>query len=551
MILTIGMIIKNEEKYLRRCLEALTPILEQVDSELIIADTGSTDNSVSIAKEFTENVFHFDWCNDFAAARNATLKKASGEWFMAVDADEIFKDTSSLIHFFNSGEYKDYNSASIIKRNYNDKARKISSDFNAPRLTKILKDTMYVDAIHERLTTYGNPLKILPIVADHYGYITDLDDDFVKRKSDRNLNLLFAQLKENSKDYFCLYNICKTYLFAGDTEVALKYCDEALYYAKEDGNFIQNSLYYHKSMILHMLGDEAGLLQTVADYFETREGSQDIIATDIEMYFLQAEYSFHAEDYRTSTASFKKYVKLCGEYRQGAYRTLDTMQHSIRFVDDEAYEYGMSMLIESSRCLCGYEEAVNEMKSLFTLLSNSQPDLPLPALYENTDIQYRGLFENILEKLMENGDCKISVLKEFADFGFNETPYAQLLVLRYRYETGSLTCQAIRNFFEDTDSFSPLYADAVFYALVNNISPDEIAAKVRAYDLGNFLFFSPFLHYEELCETAVRYSSKAASCSPEGKRWLATLYHWVIYSDKLSRAQSTEMIEKYRKAIIG
>ena len=102
MLLTIGMIVKNEEKYLERCLNGIKPILEQVDSELIIADTGSTDRTVEIARQFTDNVFYFEWIKDFAAARNSTLEKAQGEWYMFVDADEIFESCDEIIHFFNS-----------------------------------------------------------------------------------------------------------------------------------------------------------------------------------------------------------------------------------------------------------------------------------------------------------------------------------------------------------------------------------------------------------------------------------------------------------------
>ena len=106
MQLSIGMIVKNEEKYLDRCLAAIKPILDSIDSELIIADTGSTDSTVEIAKKYTDNVFHFEWINDFAAARNSTLDRAKGEWYMFLDADEIFKSCNDIIHFFKSGEYK-------------------------------------------------------------------------------------------------------------------------------------------------------------------------------------------------------------------------------------------------------------------------------------------------------------------------------------------------------------------------------------------------------------------------------------------------------------
>ena len=99
MLLTIGMIVKDEEKYLGSCLEALRPILKKVDSELIIVDTGSTDSTVDIAKRYTNKVFHFEWCDDFAAARNAAMKRAKGKWYMSIDADEIIEDAQGIIDF--------------------------------------------------------------------------------------------------------------------------------------------------------------------------------------------------------------------------------------------------------------------------------------------------------------------------------------------------------------------------------------------------------------------------------------------------------------------
>ncbi len=106
MKLTIGMIVKNEEKWLDRCLSAIKPILDNVDSELIITDTGSTDRTVEIAEKFTDKILHFDWIKDFSAARNTAFAVASGEWFMFLDADEIFESCDGIIDFFNSGEYQ-------------------------------------------------------------------------------------------------------------------------------------------------------------------------------------------------------------------------------------------------------------------------------------------------------------------------------------------------------------------------------------------------------------------------------------------------------------
>ncbi len=82
--LTLSMIVKNEEKYLRDCLESVKDIAD----DIVIVDTGSTDYTKEIAKEFNAKVFHFDWINDFSAARNYALKKSEGDWILYLDADE-------------------------------------------------------------------------------------------------------------------------------------------------------------------------------------------------------------------------------------------------------------------------------------------------------------------------------------------------------------------------------------------------------------------------------------------------------------------------------
>ena len=80
--LSLCMIVKNEEETLARCLDS---IKDAVD-EIIIADTGSTDSTVKIAKRYTDKVYHFDWVYDFSAARNFSFSKASSDYCMWLDA---------------------------------------------------------------------------------------------------------------------------------------------------------------------------------------------------------------------------------------------------------------------------------------------------------------------------------------------------------------------------------------------------------------------------------------------------------------------------------
>lgn len=82
--LSICLIIKNEEDYLCRCLSSIKAIAD----EIIVIDTGSTDNSVEIASEFGAQVFYSEWANDFSSVRNYCLDKACGEWILVIDVDE-------------------------------------------------------------------------------------------------------------------------------------------------------------------------------------------------------------------------------------------------------------------------------------------------------------------------------------------------------------------------------------------------------------------------------------------------------------------------------
>jgi len=86
---SLAMIVKNEAAVLARCLDSIKEIVD----EIIIVDTGSTDETVEIAKLYTDKVFHFDWINDFAAARNFSFSKATCDYIMWLDADDFFADS--------------------------------------------------------------------------------------------------------------------------------------------------------------------------------------------------------------------------------------------------------------------------------------------------------------------------------------------------------------------------------------------------------------------------------------------------------------------------
>ena len=83
--ISLCMIAKNEEKYLEQCLNSVKGLAD----EIIIVDTGSTDRTKEMAKNFNARIFDFKWIGDFSAARNESIRHAAKEWILVMDADEV------------------------------------------------------------------------------------------------------------------------------------------------------------------------------------------------------------------------------------------------------------------------------------------------------------------------------------------------------------------------------------------------------------------------------------------------------------------------------
>ena len=86
--LSICIIVKNEEKRIEQCLQSF----EKYSFEVVVVDTGSIDHTKDVALKYTQNVYDFKWCDDFAAAKNYAVSKASGKYVMIIDSDEYLKE---------------------------------------------------------------------------------------------------------------------------------------------------------------------------------------------------------------------------------------------------------------------------------------------------------------------------------------------------------------------------------------------------------------------------------------------------------------------------
>lgn len=92
MTLSVCLIVRNEQEVIGRCLNCVSKFAD----EIIVVDTGSTDDTVNEARKFTDEIFFFDWCDDFSAARNFAFENASCDFVMWLDADDVITDDNCL-----------------------------------------------------------------------------------------------------------------------------------------------------------------------------------------------------------------------------------------------------------------------------------------------------------------------------------------------------------------------------------------------------------------------------------------------------------------------
>ncbi|WP_163215883.1 glycosyltransferase family 2 protein [Clostridium thermarum] len=200
--------VKNEEKNLHRCLKSLKPIINSGLAELIIVDTGSDDNSVDIAREYTDKVYEHPWTNDFAEMRNISISYASGEWIWIMDADEEIENPEEMIKLFQSDLAK-YNTITITMKNYMATNNEIEEDdFNICILNRGFRNSSgfrYEGKIHEQPVNRPPYLKS-GIIFGHYGYLWD-SMEFRQRKFERTTPILKKELEKNPNNIYYQFQL--------------------------------------------------------------------------------------------------------------------------------------------------------------------------------------------------------------------------------------------------------------------------------------------------------------------------------------------------------
>ena len=218
--ISVCIITKNEEKFLETCLKKLS----RYDWEIVVTDTGSTDNTVKIAKQYAQQVHHFTWCNDFSAARNYCVSKASHDWILNVDSDEYLMNEEKPEQLITqlSVCMKNPESIGLIQQinpflsgnQQSTAVEPIGRFFHRKYYT-------YTGSIHEQLqplNPHCNPSHLDTLIqVFHEGYA---NPDILRKKSERNIKLLEVSLKNDPEDPYLYYQLGQSYFVLGEYEKA-------------------------------------------------------------------------------------------------------------------------------------------------------------------------------------------------------------------------------------------------------------------------------------------------------------------------------------------
>lgn len=224
---SVCIISKNEETNIEECCRRLS----SYGVEIVLTDTGSTDRTVEIAGRFTDRIYHFDWCDDFSAAKNFCMEKASHDWILSIDCDEYIEkiDEAALLRCME--HHQDAAGRILIRNRFTLDGQ---TSYEQVRVSRFVnrKYFQFTSAVHEQLV-YRSPHAAsparsydAPITLLHVGY--DLTEEGMRGKCLRNISLLEQELKDQGPDPYLYYQLGQSFRRLKEFEKARGYFDAGL-----------------------------------------------------------------------------------------------------------------------------------------------------------------------------------------------------------------------------------------------------------------------------------------------------------------------------------
>jgi glycosyltransferase involved in cell wall biosynthesis len=252
------LIVNNEERNIGRCIDSLNRIVDEV----IVVDTGSTDDTIRIVTEKGAQVYFYKWHDDFSAARNYSFTKAKGNWIFIVDADEYIEESFTRDHIMevldNSKKFDAVRTRTI---NINEDTSEVQMVLPHIRFIKNHCGIHFVNPIHEELkkgnTTSIKTYEWLDFYVVHTGYSSETV--LRKNKLERNSRILKNAIQKQPDNGHLLFYLADTYISHRQWEEGFKFLEAAMDKKIDSKPIRTRLLYRYIECVRHFnpLGGEA------------------------------------------------------------------------------------------------------------------------------------------------------------------------------------------------------------------------------------------------------------------------------------------------------
>lgn len=499
MLLSIGMMIKNEEKHLRECLQSLKPLLDNIKSELIIIDTGSIDDSVNIAKCFTEKVFSHSWNDNFSEMRNRVISYCTGEWIMVIDGDEVLQNPTEIINFIKSKDRKRFNTALLMVKNLTDEKDLSSfSMLSSPRLFRKDKDFHYEGAVHNQ-PIFKAPTIKLDSSLIHYGYIST-DKELMERKFIRTVGLLKKELEREPLNFYYWCQLSVSYSMHNEYEKAMDYSIKAYDILKNNGLCSSEYIYVYMQLAYSYLMNK--------EYKKTIEICLEGIALKsgiLDLYFYLAKAQMMIKEYKSAIKNYKEYLNIAENI--GKFSDTNVSLYTLG-----RYEYTYYDLVIGLKGIEDYESAFEYCKKITDeklIVLNLPNTIYLCLKIKCYDYLYefynryvvrlslQSSFETIVENYQKNllYEERFEVARTLKNI---DGIYGVLNKVRYSiFENEELNFE-INDYLEsnvDLNDLPDYYGDLLYYLILHNINICKPLSNVRELEFNRF-----FIYLDDRCD---------------------------------------------------
>lgn len=377
MKLSACVITKNEERNLPQWLSCMS----QFADEMIVVDTGSTDCTVSLAQQAGARVYHFSWCNDFSAAKNYAIERATGDWILFLDADEYFdKECIIKIRTIMQGYHRQQDIGLIFCRLVNIDTERNNQIIDTILQSRIFRRTpgiRYINPVHETLINTQGMLKMVcnnDLIIWHTGYSHSVR----KAKARRDLDLMLARLEN-------------TETVESEDELAVNLMDA--YYTLEN---YEKAIYYGRKA----LAAKIDFLGMAGNCYETIIGSMEHAGYDIDAIYAVLDEAMEAYPEEACFPMEKGYMLWNHQEYEASWQYL---QHglSLRNTFEERSERGEFTTDSSLRLLQYVYLALGDMAC-------RKNDIAVAAEYYMLGLQYQkkspALLRGLYDAVRENCD---------------------------------------------------------------------------------------------------------------------------------------------------